>query len=240
VIKKLIGLAIVVLLLLSLFACDTSDENTVLEDGFVLEEGGDRTPPEKPYPYFRIYSAYRFSKRKFNIDDVTVQFYFGHELSNTDLRFNVQAETEIIWSKSSLEHIFIKQVDNFLTDDYAATMTWIDAVNNIQKVDFIHSETIKIPRDAFEGASGMMHVSGKYRVGRIDIGIYSDITDENVEVLVRNFGDGFKESRGWGSSGVMIYYSLDIKSGTVTIGKDMSVYPRGKYIVECMDGYWEF
>lgn len=211
---------LLLLLVLGLVACKNDDDDG-FEMGFELV--GDNQKPMPNYPYYQIYTAYKVSKAKFSIDSVTLQLYFGHSLPGSDLRHGARSDTQIVLGGS-----IVKQVDNFLSDDFFTAVTVIDAVNHKQKLQFNHSETITLPSSAFSG--GWQHISGDYRVGIVYVSIYSEIIDENVEQVIVN-PDGNDEfiSRGWGASGTIIYFCVE--GDKVTIGKDESIYPKGKYLV---------
>ena len=240
-VKKLVTLGIAILLLFSmaaLTACNPpkEDEDMGLKIGFEITDNNGKPIPD--YPYFQIYSAYRFVKTKFDFDDVSVQLYYGHTLfcsdpavqyypgTDSDPRKNAESETKIVLTVADADTV-VKEVDDFLSDEYEVEVTWIDMANHKKKLAFNHFETIAIPASTFE--NGLTHINGKFRIGHFDIGVLSEITDESLEEILINRNFDGETSRGYGGSGVIIYYCVNIEDGTVTIGKDETVYPKGLY-----------
>ena len=100
---------------------DGGDPNTnvvtVLENGFKLSNDADETPI--------FYCAYRSDKTEFNINDVTLDFYYGgyyyqgaeYELENA----HDFPSFELYFTDNEGNKFFVKRVEeNFVSDKYTA------------------------------------------------------------------------------------------------------------------------
>ena len=110
-----------------------------LEDGF-QSSNGDESP--------RYLCAYRSDKTEFDIDDVTLAFYYGgyyyngaeYELENlSDFPY-----FDLYFSDDGGERYFVKRVEeNFVSEKYNINFTY-DENRSVIKRTFNHSEVIRI------------------------------------------------------------------------------------------------
>ena len=118
---------------------------TVLENGFKPSNDADETPI--------FYCAYRSDKTEFNINDVTLDFYYGgyyyqgaeYELENA----HDFPSFELYFTDNEGNKFFVKRVEeNFVSDKYNCNLIY-DNDWNVIDVDFNHSESITIPKEIF-------------------------------------------------------------------------------------------
>jgi len=181
----------------SLTACANKSE---LEMGFTPY-----TDSNLPTQYFRVYFAYRFPKAKFDLDDVTVQIFYGHRLP--DGLKNVETDTKIQFSFHS-SNKEIKQVDDFFSEDYAAKLEK-GKRGARSKIIYSYSETIQIPKETFITTSDPY--DGKR--GSFQIGVFCKVTNINEDFFVTNGIDVEKYGRTY--SGYPVYYRIDGEKVTV-------------------------
>lgn len=191
-------------------------DGSVIESGFEISDNNNDVQPS--YPYFQVYSAHRFSTKKLDINNVTIEFFYGHLVP--DSLKNAVSETKITieyagWRGADDRTIEIKNVDNFLSDEYLLSIKRINQYR--KKVIFNHSEIINIPKEAFVAYKETFNKN----YGQFYLCVRTNVTDESAEL----FYEGEQmETRGWGYSGWQIYYRIE--NDKVVLGEDSSVFPK--------------
>lgn len=132
---------------------DAGNPSVGLEDGFQSSNGCDDSP--------RYLCAYRSDKTEFNIDDVTLVFYYGGYYYN-----GVEYELEnlydfpyfdLYFSDGGGERYFVKRVEeNFVSEKYNIHFTYDENWNVVERT-FNHSEVITIPKEIFKDESGRIY-----------------------------------------------------------------------------------
>ena len=138
---------------------DGGDPNTnvvtVLENGFKPSNDADETPI--------FYCAYRSDKTEFNINDVTLDFYYGgyyyqgaeYELENA----HDFPSFELYFTDNEGNKFLVKRVEeNFVSDKYSCDLIY-DNDWNVINVDFNHSEAVTIPKEIFTEDVGLIYFS---------------------------------------------------------------------------------
>ena len=147
-IKKVVGVLILLSLLISVTSCvtDESKLDDTLKGGFDLD-GGCESPAFK--------AAFECDKRVFDIDDVTLTFYYGHGFGNDEDRLKHERKCGIDYPKFDLlfknedNSYLIRHVDeNFISAKYGCNKfsdgSWV----------LVYSEIITIPKDLFTKEKG--------------------------------------------------------------------------------------
>lgn len=132
-----------------------------LEWGFKYENGCEM--PSKV-------CAYRSDTNTFDIDNVTLTFYFGG-IFGPDVNFyrehamNVP-EFDIFFGDSNFEPIQLirHSNDNFVSEEYNVTLL-IDENYNTTEIKYNHSEIVTIPKELFTKQQGIINIG----IGGIDI-----------------------------------------------------------------------
>ena len=122
-----------------------------LEDGFQSSYGDDALP------YF---CAYRSDKTVFDIDAVTLDFYYGGSYySNLEHYLETVANIpsfDVYLSNRKHVSILVKHVEeNFVSEKYRCKLIYDENWNFIEK-QFNYSETITIPKEIFTEESGVI------------------------------------------------------------------------------------
>ena len=132
-----------------------TNAGTVLENGFKPSNDADETPI--------FYCAYRSDKTEFNINDVTLDFYYGgyyyqgaeYELENA----HDFPSFELYFTDNEGNKFFVKRVEeNFVSDKYSCDLIY-DNDWNVINVDFNHSEAVTIPKEIFTEDVGLIYFS---------------------------------------------------------------------------------
>ena len=140
---------------------DNENTNSGLESGLKFSVGGDELPI--------FFSAYKSDKSEFDIDDVTLEFFYGGYYS---YRLNgeiVQKEFldypwfEIYFVNEDKSSIFVKRVEeDIISDKYACDFIYReDEINEFGNymiyVEFNYSEILTIPKEIFTKESGKIY-----------------------------------------------------------------------------------
>ena len=107
-----------------------------------------------------FYSAYKSDKRVFDIDDVTVEFYYGGQYQRIDvalLSYSFPSFKIVIVNSNreeSIDYTWERLVEeNFISEKYNCKST-TNKITLVTEYKFNHSETIKLPRELFNKESG--------------------------------------------------------------------------------------
>lgn len=143
---KIVARVMLVVLLISSALTLSSCGNKGIEAGF---EGAGKDMA----PLFAC--AYRSDKSKFEIDDVTLTFYYGGAFETNVERDRIERFSyptfEIYFVNDEETHILVKRVEeNLVSEKYR---TWIGRGS---KRFFNHSEEFTIPKELFTKESGMI------------------------------------------------------------------------------------
>ena len=142
---------------------DTNPDNdsgeTDTSVGAVLESGFKKSDAECETPLFHC--AYRSDKTEFDIDDVTLDFYYGGWFSNLGIDYDLRQHNfptfEIYFTNDANDKCFVKRVEeNLVSEKYRCKFIYDDDWNFIE-LKFNHSESITIPREIFTENEGVIY-----------------------------------------------------------------------------------
>ena len=126
-----------------------------IDSGFITSNG-------EEINFFQ--AAYRSDKTIFDIEDVTLTFYYGGDYDNDieDIRENIYniPSFDIYFTDEYGNEILVKTVEeNFVSDKYNLDVIY----GNWYRTEFIfnHSESITIPKEMFTEESGVIYFSIK-------------------------------------------------------------------------------
>ncbi len=151
---KKILLAMILFILIMFTGCNKvhNSKDVGLENGFV--QYGDPLPPP-------LYCAYKSDKSEFDLDNVTLCFYYGgwyyrgiaYELNE---RHNIPA-FELAFEDEHGNKIVAKEVnENFVSEKYNCNVTGNDKGRGIT-IEYSYCEMIKIPSEIFNYSTGSIH-----------------------------------------------------------------------------------
>ena len=127
---------------------DASSDDVGLEYGFDSGAGCESPPYE---------CAYRSPKAVFDIDDVTLEFFFGgHYPPNVEAFLKVESipSFEVCFIDEQGKKIVVQRVDeNFVSEKYKCTWMYDENWNFIETA-FNHSETLTVPKEIFLKETG--------------------------------------------------------------------------------------
>ncbi len=123
-----------------------------LEVGFDASSQGEESLP--------VSCAYRSDKTEFDIDDVTLDFYYGHPIYSSPeyLWENVMnvPSFDVCFSNGAGLQIHVKHVEeNLVSEKYRCELIYDENWNFIEK-KFNYSESITIPKELFTEKSGVI------------------------------------------------------------------------------------
>ena len=129
--------------------------DTKLESGFVLPGAGCGAP----LPQF--FCAYKSETNEFDIDNVTLEFYYGGLFSKDINHEHENAsncpEFDIYFTDADGTKYFVKHVEeNFVSEKYRCELT-ADENNCITSITFNYSETITVPKELFDRQYGEIY-----------------------------------------------------------------------------------
>ena len=143
---KIISLILILSILFIFTACDKSNENTGLENGFEIGAGC-ASPPNL--------CAYKSDKVIFDIDDVTFDFYYGVSYINNYYKgcmlLDVQSFPvfDVLFQDENGKEYIVKHVEeNFVSEKYRVEKIF-DENYNVTEIIFNHSETLTVPKEVF-------------------------------------------------------------------------------------------
>lgn len=138
---------------------DNGNGETDTNVGAVLESGFNPSDDACEIPLFHC--AYRSNKTEFDIDDVTLDFYYGGDYSNLGIEYDLQQHNfpvfEIYFKNETHDRCFVKRVEeNLVSEKYRCKFIYDDNRNAIEII-FNHSESITIPREIFTENEGVIY-----------------------------------------------------------------------------------
>ena len=150
--KRILAILACVFMLINVFAFSACNNGT-LESGF---------KPGSSAPGPSHFAAYRSDKTEFDIDDVTLDFYYGGyypsgiEFTKTHAQNYPVFEVYFVDDADGSKY-FIKRVEeNFVSEKYSCELLR-DENWYITEIKFNHSETITIPKEIFTKESGKIY-----------------------------------------------------------------------------------
>jgi len=164
-----------------------------LEGGF-FKSGGD-DPPSPPH-----YCAFSSDKTEFDLDDVTLTFYFGHGYNNLIGSEPLFAKSIFVGisDKSNLKIFHMLYSHEFFTNHYIVTQN----KDNYYKLAYNHSEIITLPREYFSKDKGSINFWFNLFATEINITEYDSLYD--AMNAANSHSDAFS-----GGGGIWIYYQVD-------------------------------
>ena len=188
---KIIALALLTILLLSLASCSPF----TVREGFEIQ----RYVPMHSNYRFPIYShmcAYEASSLGYSKDNVTVDVYYGSVFAD-NLADEIAGGRNIEYAELYVEDgagelHFISRTDGAYTaEEYRCTLETDDpnSYDEIVRVNYNHSEKIELPAEVFDGECGKLRlkVYGKYsdreEICELSyINLYYKASGERVEI----------------------------------------------------------
>ena len=163
---------------------NAEDVGGVGEDNQANEETDEDVCPSSPF----FYCAYKIDKTTYDIDNVTLTFYWGDYYPDG-------AEEELKWGRSNPEYdmyfknaygepILIKHVEEELVSEkYNCEPTYES--KRLTKIKFKHFEEITIPAEAFIGESGQV----RFEVWTIDYELQIPVIFALTTIVYKVIGD---------------------------------------------------
>ena len=125
----------------------------------VLESGFKPSDDACEIPLF--YCAYRSDKTEFDIDDVTLDFYYGGWFTNLGIEYDLQLYNfpmfDIYFTNDAHDRCFVKRVEENLVSEKYRCKFIDDDDWNATEIIFNHSESITIPREIFTENEGVIY-----------------------------------------------------------------------------------
>ena len=135
---------------------DNLDSTAGLEYGFVFSSSSSSAPTKNTR------CAYKSDKNEFDIDDVTLDFFYGGIYpSGVDLANGASYPSFELYftdeKDNKMNHkIFVKRVEeNFVSEKYRCFQNY-DETNHTVSIKYNHSETITIPKEIFTEDTGLI------------------------------------------------------------------------------------
>ena len=137
---------------------DNGNGETDTSVGAVLESGFKKSD-DCETPLFHC--AYRSDKTEFDIDDVTLDFYYGGWFTNLGIEYDLQLYNfptfEIYFTNDAHDRCFVKRVEENLVSEKYRCKFIDDDDWNATEIIFNHSESITIPREIFTENEGVIY-----------------------------------------------------------------------------------
>lgn len=119
------------------------------------------------------YCAYKYDKNEFDIDDVTITFYFGRDMSSIEWERKIWSipEFDVFFGDINYEpiHIIRHSTENYVSEEYRCKKVRITEPQGCRGskeftvIEYNHSEEVTIPKELFNKEQGVLH----FRVGGI-------------------------------------------------------------------------
>ena len=137
---------------------DNGNGETDTSVGAVLESGFKKSD-DCETPLFHC--AYRSDKTEFDIDDVTLDFYYGGWFTNLGIEYDLQLYNfpmfDIYFTNDAHDRCFVKRVEENLVSEKYRCKFIDDDDWNATEIIFNHSESITIPREIFTENEGVIY-----------------------------------------------------------------------------------
>lgn len=149
------------------------DSNTGLEQGFNIQSSGEEENPLK--------CAYKSDKNEFDINNVTLDFYFGTTHTNSQLT-SIYTDYELYFKHEGQEKVLIKKVNESLFDKKYSCHK-----STNEKYQFEHSEKVTIPENMFVNDNGKISftvLTENYYDGKLD-----SLYVQSIDVYYRKIND---------------------------------------------------
>ena len=138
---------------------DSEDNNTTEDEkeSSVLESGFKPSASDETSPYF---AAYKSDKTEFDIDNVTLEFFYGGNYS-PEIEFELEHGSNYPWfdigfKNDEHDRVLIKRVEeNFVSEKYRCRVI-LSENRETYEVKYNHSETITIPKEMFTKETGII------------------------------------------------------------------------------------
>ena len=140
---------------------DDGDENKKeisvsegVESGFYLSDRGCPSPS--------TYCAYKSEKNEFDIDDVTLQFFFGGNYAASGIEYQLEhgdnyPEFDYYFTNDEGDRIHIKHIEeNFVSEKYSCDFVH-DEKAKLVEVKYNYSETLTVPKAIFTKEKGLVY-----------------------------------------------------------------------------------
>ena len=138
---------------------DNGNGETDTNVGAVLESGFKRSDDACEIPLFLC--AYRSDKTEFDIDDVTLDFYYGGWYSDLGIDYDLQQHNfpmfDIYFTNDAHDRCFVKRVEENLVSEKYRCKFIDDDNSDATEIIFNHSESITIPREIFTENEGLIY-----------------------------------------------------------------------------------
>lgn len=152
--KKLLKKTVEILLVLitafyTLAACvHDNEKNSKLEYGFA--EGSN--------PGWKYKAAIKSDESIFNIDDVTIEFYYGFPISARSIEEELELSSfpngfDIYVANSEREVLYRHEEQNFVSEEYGCTIIYDEDFNEF-RYEFNHCEKVTVPKEMFVDDEG--------------------------------------------------------------------------------------
>lgn len=153
---------LMILLLLPISSCANAgfdEDNTPIERGFDTVSGGGNDDGEPTIPSA---CAFKTDKTVFDINNVYVEFFYGYNLEMPKPIYATTITANVIiiidnFSEMNYRYVFYQEDPNVIwvrtVEDYLANYdnySW----DWFRTPKFLHSEIVKIPKDAFKSDKG--------------------------------------------------------------------------------------
>ena len=132
-----------------------ANKKTGLESGFSVSNGCESSS---------FYGAYKSDKTEFDIDDVTLDFYYGVDFYGSEeyareTTYNFPSFDLYFVDRKGENKIFIRHVEeNFISEKYRCELVY-DENWNVTKIKCNYFETLTVPKEMFTKEVGMIYFS---------------------------------------------------------------------------------
>ena len=132
-----------------------ANQKTGLESGFSVSNGCESSS---------FYGAYKSDKTEFDIDDVTLDFYYGvyflgSEEYEREHGYSFPSFDLYFVDRKGENKFFIRHVEeNFISEKYRCELLY-DENWNVTKIKYNYFETLTVPKEMFTKEVGMIYFS---------------------------------------------------------------------------------